>query len=85
MATEFDTPRKRHERLSEFKKLVKLGEFECEHNPTCSMRNPNYNPSDPKAKCTNTATHVETIRRRFAMGTYIYEMPLCDDHKGWHF
>lgn len=72
-------------KLEELARRVELGEFECAHNPTMSSRSPSTNPRDPSRGCTNTATHVETIRRTFVMGTYILDVPLCEDHRGWFF
>lgn len=71
--------------LEELRKRVALGEYTCAHNPTMSARSPGTAPRDPKRYCPNTATHVETITRVFVMGTYAYDVPLCDDHKGWSF
>lgn len=83
-ASDFTTWRERHSKLEEFRKLVEAGEFDCEHNPTMSSRNPLPNAGDKSRKCKSVATHVETVYRRFVMGTYVYDVPLCDEHSGWH-
>lgn len=82
---DFTTWAERHSKLDEFQRLVQYGEFECEHNPTMDMRSPLPTTGDSGQKCRNTATHVETIRREFVLGAYIYDVPLCEAHRGWRF
>lgn len=72
-------------KLEEFRILVENGEYQCAYNPTVSGRNPHYNPSDSNQTCSNTATHIETVTRRFAFFTSVIDVPLCDDHTGWFF
>lgn len=72
-------------KLEELKKRVELGEYNCAHNPTMSFRSPSTNPRDSSQNCKEIATHVETIRREFVMGTWVLDVPLCDNHSGWQF
>lgn len=71
--------------VNALRKSVEAGEYRCHHNPTVSSRNPHYNPARKTAMCRKKARHLVTITRRFVMMTTEIDLPLCDDHKDWHF
>lgn len=72
----------RRVKTREFLNLVENGLFECEANPTASVKCPPPYGRDPRKKCRNTATHVKTIRRTM-MGELVYYTPLCEEHRGF--
>lgn len=72
----------RKAKMREFLNLVENGEFECEQNPTASVKNPPPEGLRPELKCTNTATHVKTVRR-VMMGEFVYYIALCEEHRGF--
>jgi hypothetical protein len=77
--------KERPSKLDELARRVELGEFVCAHNPTMGFRNPGTAPRDPKQGCEETATHIKTIKRTFVMGTWVLDVPLCDEHASWYF
>jgi hypothetical protein len=38
-----------------------------------------------KSGCSNTATQVKTVTRRFAIFTEVVDVPVCDEHTDYHF
>jgi hypothetical protein len=77
--------KERPSKLEELRHRVQLGEFECAYNPTMSVRNPGTVPRDESRGCKNTATHVKTMTRTFVMGTWVLDVPLCNEHSSWYF